>query len=309
MKEIFVNLKRFDVPRKFGGICPKDAPAQWIREIIRETVRQGIGKMQEVSVVYFLPEALLVPAAEALNEFPAEDIGDFRLGCQGVFRQDVETGRNFGAFTANRPAAAMRALDCQWVMVGHSEERKDKLEMFTYYDKRIEENEECGEKAAWAVDALLNEEIKSTLKRDMNVLLCIGETQLQKGSETPQEYEPRVKEVLKQQITRGFKEIGEVREGKRIAIGYEPVWAIGPGKTPPGAAYIRFVSKFIKEVCRDEFQQECTVVYGGGLKEENAAEIAAVPSIDGGLVGLTRFEDPIGFDVNSLRKIIQAYIK
>lgn len=309
MKEIFVNLKRFEVPQKLGGICPEDLPKTWIKRIIRESVKLGIGNMQDVSVTYFLPESLLIPAKEVWMEYNRKERGNFELGCQSVFRQDIASGKNFGAFTSNCPAAAIKALDYRWVMVGHSEERKDKLEMYTYYDEEIAENEEKYEKASNAVDVIINEEVKSALGRGLNVLLCIGETEGQKGGNTPHQYEERVRRVLRQQLTRGLSGISEVQESCKIVIGYEPVWAIGPGKIPPGAEYIRFVSKFIKSVCKEEFGVEFPVVYGGGVKEDNAGEIASVQFVDGGLIALTKFDQPIGFDVNSLKRIMENYMK
>lgn len=120
MKEIYVNLKRFDVPKKYGGICPEEDPAAWIRDIIRNTIELGLGKMEGVQVTYFLPEALIVPALEALHSMPEGAAGNFQIGCQGVYREDVAPGKNFGAFTTNRPAAAMSALGERWVMIGHN---------------------------------------------------------------------------------------------------------------------------------------------------------------------------------------------
>ena len=129
MKEIYVNLKRFDVPKEMGGICPKEDPVDWICETVKTTIEKGLGKIPGVSVTYILPEALLVPAFHTLSRYNEKEIGSFAIGCQGVFREDVISGKNFGAFTSNRPAAAMKALGCNWVMVGHSEERKDKMGM------------------------------------------------------------------------------------------------------------------------------------------------------------------------------------
>jgi triosephosphate isomerase len=94
---------------------------------------------------------------------------------------------------------------------------------------------------------------------------------------------------------------------RRVVIGYEPIWAIGPGKLPPGAGYIDFVSSAIKEVVARRFHFDPTVVYGGGLKEENAAMIASVPGIGGGLVALTQFSGDIGFYPEQLMKIIEKY--
>jgi len=91
-------------------------------------------------------------------------------------------------------------------------------------------------------------------------------------------------------------------------IGYEPVWAIGPGKTPPGKEYISFVSSFIKEVIQDELGFDPVVVYGGGLKVENAGMLSSIETVGGGLVALTRFTGEIGFEVEGLKRIIEEYI-
>jgi triosephosphate isomerase len=90
-------------------------------------------------------------------------------------------------------------------------------------------------------------------------------------------------------------------------IGYEPVWAIGPGKTPPNSEYIAYVSNLIKDMVNSLYGFEIQVVYGGGLKEENAGMIAGISTIDGGLVALTRFSGEIGFYVEDLKKIIENY--
>ena len=59
MKEMYVNLKRYEVSEKYGGICPVDEPKQWIREVVHDTVRMGLGRQDEFSLTIFLPESLL----------------------------------------------------------------------------------------------------------------------------------------------------------------------------------------------------------------------------------------------------------
>ncbi len=309
MKEIYVNLKRFDIPKTYGGICPDEDPVRWIRKIVKDTAELGLGNRKDVQVTYFLPESLLVPALEELRSVPEAERSHFQIGCQGVYREDVAREGNFGAFTVNRPAAAMKALGQNWVMIGHSEERKDKLSLLSAYDSVIDQSAEKRRKAEKSVDEILNQEVRCALERNMNVLFCVGETAEQKGAGPAAEYEPRVQNVLRDQICTGLKDIGPWMEDCQIAIGYEPVWAIGPGKTPPDGEYVAFVSRYIKEVCKEEFHREFSVVYGGGLKEENAAEMAAVSTLDGGLVALTKFTPPIAFDVRSLKEIIKAYVK
>lgn len=308
MKHIFVNLKRFDVPRALGGICPSDSPEEWIVSTVKETIELGLGRMDGVRLTYFLPEALLLPAIEVIRSADAGLVGGYRIGSQNVFRQDVKPGGNFGAFTSNRPAAAIKALGCDWAMIGHSEERRDKLEMLGRFAETLK-TENSEQAAAQTVEGLLNEELTCALGRGINVLFCVGETAEQKGSDDPAVYEPRVREVLHAQLCTGLRGIADCIGGGEIAIGYEPIWAIGPGKTPPNGEYIAFVSEYIKKVCSEELGMDIPVVYGGGLKEDNARELAGVKSIDGGLVALTKFTQPIAFEVESLKRIIRLYME
>ncbi len=308
MKKIFVNLKRFEVSRALGGICPMDNPLEWTKWVMDETVRLGLGALDKVQITYFWQEALLPTAIEALQDVKPEQKKNLFLGCQSVFREDIKPGGNFGAFSSNRPATAMKVLGCQWAMIGHSEERRDKLQMFTAYDPKVATDAQASEKAYKALDCLLSQEVKAAKEAGLDVVFCVGESFEQKGEGDFDAYAPRVRAVLEQQIRNGLAGLS-ADQVKGIVIGYEPIWAIGPGKTPPDSDYISFVSEFIKEITKDAFSQELDVIYGGGLKEENAASIAAIETIDGGLVALTKFVAPIGFDPESFLKIVQAYVQ
>ena len=123
-KRIFVNLKRFDIPRSLQGICPVENPVAWIRELMRQTLDLGLGGDPELQLVYLLPEALLPAALEVLAAAPQERRKNLGVGCQNVFKADTAEGGNFGAFTSFRTGKAMRNLGCAWSMIGHSEERK-----------------------------------------------------------------------------------------------------------------------------------------------------------------------------------------
>ena len=137
MHEIFINLKRFDVPKELGGLCLTDDPQAWIEDIIEQTVKLGLGKLEDVNVAYTIPDALVLPAVARLKSFPAEETKNLSIGNQSVFRQDVVPGGNFGAFTSNTPAAAARNCGCSWSIIGHSEERKDKFEMLTRFEPEV----------------------------------------------------------------------------------------------------------------------------------------------------------------------------
>jgi len=308
MKKIFVNLKRFEVSQKVGGICPMDDPLLWIDGIMKDSMRLGLGNLDNVFIGYFLPEALIPKALETLAPYEADKKVRFAVGCQSVFREDIKAGGNFGAFTANRPAKAMKALGCEWALIAHSEERRDKYQMLAVYDPSINVDPLSSKMAYETVDKLVGEEVKRAIEAGMNLVFCVGESSEQKGEGDFNEFAPRVRSVLEDQLKNGLEGL-DLDKGKEIVIGYEPIWAIGPGKTPPGSDYIAFVSEFIKKVTTDIFGEPLDVIYGGGLKEENAASIASIETIDGGLVALTKFVQPIGFDPQSLFNIVAAYAK
>jgi len=308
MIEIFINLKRFDVPRKLGGICPVDNPHKWVMTIIVESVKLGLGRLKDIQLTYLLPEALVISAINQLNKYPIEEMERISIGCQGVFREDIEKGGNFGAFTTNLPATAARNLGCSWSIVGHSEERADKLGLLEEFEPTIKSNIGLQTKSSETINRIINQEVIRALDAGLNVLICIGETEEEKRAGNFAEQKPRIKAVLRRQLLLGLKGVQEKIADRKIAIGYEPIWAIGPGKVPPGKEYISFVSQFIKETVKNELHFEPIVVYGGGLKEQNANMLSQIDTINGGLVALTKFTEEIGFSVNELKKIIDKYL-
>jgi triosephosphate isomerase len=308
MAYVFVNLKRFDIPRDRGGICPDNEPESWIRSVVHKTVDLGLGRMEGLTLTYLLPESLLLPALEELRRANAGDARFLSIGCQSVFREDVEPGGNFGAFTTNFPAAAAVNVGASWAMIGHSEERKDKLGIMSAYDPEIEEQQPRMEKAMTAVGSLINREAVCALRAGLNVLLCIGETAEQRGGGSFEEQKPRIEKSLRSQIEVSLRGVKDHIAERQVVIGYEPIWAIGPGKTPPGPEYIGFVARSIKKVMDRIHGFTPAVVYGGGLKKENAGPIGRIPSVDGGLVALTRFTQPIGFTPEDLKVIADTYM-
>lgn len=276
MKHIYLNLKRFDVPTEFGGVNRLAPVARWGQTIV-ESTQEALKKYapEEVEFVQYLPEAHLLSAVGALSEN-----SPVQLGSQGVYRADTAVGGNFGAFTTNRPASIVKAMGCTSALIGHCAERNDKKSILA----------EAGVTDAGAVNRLLNQEIRCAQEAGLSVLYCIGET----GEEQPQ-----WEEVLGKQLSEGLDGVDK----NRVVIAYEPVWSIGPGKTPADKPYIQKIARFVKE---------CTggmdVVYGGGLKADNAAMLASVPEIDGGLIALTRFTGEIGFYPEEYLEIIRLYL-
>lgn len=276
MKYIFLNLKRFDIPKESGGVNSIAPVREWGAYIVRSTQEKlKEYDRNEVEFVMFFPEAHLIGAINALNED-----SPVRIGCQGVFRDDTAPGGNFGAFTTNRTANAVKAIGCGGTIIGHCEERRDKLGIMA----------EAGLADPDAVNRLLNKELKCAVNAGLKVLYCIGET-----SEEQKEWQ----NTLRKQLETGLDGV----DMSSVVIAYEPVWAIGPGKIPPDRDYIQMVGRFIKEVT-----DGAPVVYGGGLKSDNASMLASIPEIDGGLIALTRFSGEIGFYPEEYLEIIQKYM-
>ena len=276
MKHLYLNLKRFDVPVEMGGVNRLAPVAGWGKTIVEGT-QAGLAHYDpaEVEFVQFFPEAHILPAAAALC--PGSRV---EVGCQSVYRQDVAVGGNFGAFTSNRPAAAAKALGCTAALIGHCEERNDKAGVLA----------EAGVTDTAAVNRLLNQEILCAQKQGLKVLYCIGEK-----SEEQEAWQ----QVLGDQLDIGLAGVDK----SRVVIAYEPIWSIGPGKTPADKPYIEKIARFVKERTGG-----MDVVYGGGLKTDNAEMLASIPEIDGGLIALTRFAGEIGFYPNEYLDIIRLYL-
>lgn len=308
MKRIFVNLKRFDVPKSMGGLCPDEDPASWSESVIDETIQLGLGSLDEVQLTYLFPEGLVLTAVKRVANAPEEQVRCLRIGCQGVHWEDIRPGGNFGAFTTSLPASAAKNLRCSWSILGHSEERAKHLQIIQAYDAGVGSDPVRKKNAQAAASRTIGAEVRCALQAGLNVLVCVGETAEERGGGDFQMQRPRIKEALLTQLNESLQGVVAVRGARELVIGYEPVWAIGPGKIPPNMEYIQFVSAFIKETVSIRLGFIPPVIYGGGLKEENAGMLSNIPYIDGGLVALTRFSGEIGFDVGGLAKIIDRYL-
>ena len=163
-----------------------------------------------------------------------------------------------GAFTGEVSAAMVKSTGAQYVILGHSERRQ-------YYNETAE---------------ILKEKVKLALANGLKIIFCCGETLEERESN-------RQNEVVKAELDGSVFNLS-ADEWKNIVLAYEPIWAIGTGKTATSEqaeemlAYIRSIvaEKYGKDVAEDT-----TILYGGSCKPGNAAELFAKPNIDGGLIG------------------------
>lgn len=180
---------------------------------------------------------------------------------------------NQGAYTGEVSAQMIKSTGARWVIIGHSERRQ-----YFREDEKI-----------------LNKKIKIALQNKLKVIYCVGETlELRQQNLT--------KDIVLNQIEWGFKGI-KAADLRNIVIAYEPVWAIGTGKTAT-PAQAQEIHAFLREILDPLFGikigQKFTILYGGSVKPENAKGLFSQPDIDGALVGGACLQ------ADSFFKIIQA---
>ena len=162
-----------------------------------------------------------------------------------------------GAYTGEVAASMIAALGCKYVILGHSERRQ-------YYGE---------------TSATLNKKMAQDYANNLTPIYCVGENLEEREAE-------RHFDVVKAQIEEVVYNLTE-EQFRNLVIAYEPVWAIGTGKTAT-AEQAQEIHAYIREVLRAKFgaaAEECAILYGGSCKPSNAGEIFAKADVDGGLIG------------------------
>jgi len=198
-------------------------------------------------------EVIICPPYTSLTEVSNLLKGTkIKLGAQNMHFEDK------GAFTGEISADMLKSVGCNYVILGHSERRN----IF-------------GE-----TDELINKKIKKALNSDLTPIFCVGESLEQRENGT-------TNAVIKNQISEGIKELSE-DEVNKIIIAYEPIWAIGTGKTatPEQAQEVHeFIRSILETTFNNQTSENVPVLYGGSVKPGNAVDLLAKADIDGALVG------------------------
>jgi triosephosphate isomerase len=163
---------------------------------------------------------------------------------------------NDGAFTGEVSARMLFAAGCSSVIIGHSERRQ-------YFGE---------------TNVTVNRRTKKALSEGLNVILCVGETLAERESGITDS-------IISSQVREGLDGISDISS---IVIAYEPVWAIGTGKTASSAQAEEVhlhIRNLVTELYGEEAAQALRIQYGGSVKPSNATELFAMPNIDGGLIG------------------------
>lgn len=171
--------------------------------------------------------------------------------------QNVHWAEN-GAFTGEISVAMLKEIGVEYVIIGHSERRQ-------YFG----ETDETVMKRALAA-----------INGGLNPIICIGETLAERQADKTQK-------VLESQLVGGLKGI-DANKIQGVIIAYEPVWAIGTGKTATADEAnnaIGYIRKILGKMYGDDIAKHTPILYGGSMNEKNAEELLCMPHIDGGLIG------------------------
>ncbi len=235
-----------------------------------KTIAQAIQFVKELKSVN-LPDkniVIICPPATALHPvYKAIDGSGINLGAQNM-HHFVE-----GAYTGEVSPVMLKDAGCRYVILGHSERRQ--------YFAETNEN--------------VNIKVKAALENGLTPIVCVGETleQREVGGTT---------QVITEQV-KGSLEGLVPEQVERIILAYEPVWAIGTGRTA-SSDDAQQVNGIIRGLIADRYgdvaSQKVPILYGGSVKPENAGELMAQPDVDGALVG------GASLDVESFAAIIKA---
>ncbi len=198
-------------------------------------------------------KVMIAPAFTALSEVSKVLAGSsILLGAQNMGPEEQ------GAHTGEVSVLMLKDLGVKVVILGHSERRHTYLE----------------------TDELINKKVLLALKHELEVILCVGETLEEREA-------GRLEEVVGTQIEKGLASV-PAEKLPMVTIAYEPVWAIGTGKTatPEDADAVHaYCRKVLAGMYGQEAARSMVIQYGGSVKPDNAATLMGMPNIDGALVG------------------------
>lgn len=180
------------------------------------------------------------------------ELTNIKVGAQNVYFEDS------GAFTGEISAEMLKDINMDYCIIGHSERRK-------YFNETDED---------------VNKKLKKLLEYNITPIICVGESLEQR--ENAEHFE-----VVKKQIVQALKDV-PVDNISSCIIAYEPIWAIGTGKTATSSQaeeMCKYIRDIIKGLYNDDVSETIRIQYGGSVNISNAKEILTMPNIDGALIG------------------------
>ena len=195
---------------------------------------------------------LCVPFIDLFYSLLAVQETNIKIGAQNMHWEEK------GAYTGEVSGEMLKSINVEYVIIGHSERR-------AYFNE---------------TDETVNKKIKAALKNELKPIVCVGESLEQKEA-------GKTEEIITTQVEKAFKEIsGE--DAKKIIIAYEPIWAIGTGKTATADDAnnsIKAIRNKINSMYGADVADNIHILYGGSVKSSNAKELFETSDIDGALIG------------------------
>lgn len=226
---------------------------------IVEAFSKQVENLWEVDVVVCPPYLAIPRVRDVIRDT------QLKLGAQDCFWEEK------GAYTGQVSAKMLSEFCCDYCIVGHSESR-GRFGETTLPDSTLGYFSETDETA--------NLKIKALLYYSINPILCVGETLAERDA-------GKTDSVVATQLQRALEGI-DPSELYSFVVAYEPVWAIGTGKTCDAAEAERVcasIRSLVAEMADEDVAENVRVLYGGSVKPDNARELFTQPNIDGGLVG------------------------
>ncbi|MBQ1423000.1 MAG: triose-phosphate isomerase [Lachnospiraceae bacterium] len=235
---------------------------------MNKTPSEAVELVKTLAPLVQNPEVDVVYCVPAIDIVPvAEAIkgSGVKLGAENMYCEDK------GAYTGEISAAMLKDAGVQYVILGHSERRE-------YFGE---------------TNADINKKMKQAIRNGLTPIMCCGETLEQREQGITIDF-------VRQQIKVGYQDI-TAEDAAKTVIAYEPIWAIGTGKTATSEQaqeVCAAVRQCIREIYGDAVAEEIRVQYGGSVNGGNAAELFGMPDIDGGLVGGASLKEDFGKIVN-----------
>ena len=195
---------------------------------------------------------LCVPYTDLFYSLLTAQGTNIKIGAQNMHFEEK------GAFTGEVSGPMLKCIGVEYVIIGHSERRQ-------YFAE---------------TDETVNKKIKAALTNELKPIVCVGETLEQRES-------GKAEEVFTTQTRKAFEGLS-AEDAKKVIIAYEPIWAIGTGKTATSEDAnnsVKAIRNEIRSLYGDEVADEIIIQYGGSVKSSNAKELFTTSDIDGGLVG------------------------
>jgi triosephosphate isomerase len=228
--------------------------ANWKMNLSRREAKNLVEDLLKLAFPVSQREVVLCPSHHLLSEVGAQLSGKshYHLGGQNVYWKES------GAFTGELSPTMLRDCGCTHVIIGHSERR-------AYFH---ESDQDCHQK------------VSAALQHNLVPILCVGESLEQREA-------GRTREIVVGQLQGALKGVS-LESGDKLVIAYEPIWAIGTGKTDTPEEAEKTIAALRLELANlfgERIAQQVRLLYGGSVKPDNIDALMACPNIDGALVG------------------------